>query len=74
MKADKIEFVLELTRKEAVALCLIRSAASGDMPVSLFSIARALQDADGSLDDEQFEAWKGSGRPGIDFPHEWRGL
>lgn len=58
--SDKIEFVLELTREEALGLSLLYNAArgSGFCEQALQRVVGALQAVDPDLDRKQFDLFK----------------
>ena len=57
--SDKIEFVLELTREEAVMLSMITHSNTGHGRAArvMFNITTALEKADPKLHGEQFDLW-----------------
>ena len=74
MKPDKkiqdTQYIVELTRDEAVVLAMIaRSNYSGKTVLvdPIVAISRALLTVDPTLDAEQFALWETLGRPGFQF-------
>lgn len=67
MKA-KIAYVVELTRDEAVALCVLKGSMQGGgwLDNQLRGIAAELEKLDPALRDAQFAMWKRLHSPSID--------
>lgn len=67
MKA-KIAYVVELTRDEALALCVLNGGTVGGgwLRAQLMGVARELERLDPQLSEDQFAMWKRLGFPSID--------